>query len=96
MSGSNGSNGNGEYDTPAVLQRPVVNPANRAAVMVLHNLALTLEATPRALVDIAKTIQLSSEPLSPSLGKRIADVITEHAGNALRGAQALKEATEAT
>ena len=83
---------NDDFDTPNVIQRPVVNPANRAAVMVLHNLALTLEATPRALVDIAKTIQMATEELSPTLRERIAEVITEHAGEALRGAQALKEA----
>lgn len=82
-----------EMDTPTVLQRPVVNPANRAAVMVLHNLALTLEATPRALVDIAKTIQLATEPLSKPLRERIADVIRQHASDALRGAQALTETT---
>lgn len=81
-----------EENTPTVLDRPVLNASNRAAVMVLHNLALTLEATPRALVDIAKTIQLAAEPLSPTLRERIAKVIREHAGAAMRGAQALVEA----
>lgn len=74
------SSGNGrddEYDTP--VDRPVAHERNRPLVMVLHNLALTLEATPRALGDIARTIQLSAEIASDLQVQRIASVLRDHA-----------------
>jgi hypothetical protein len=88
------SNGNGsEYDTPVVIQRPVLNDSNRPLVMVLHNLALQLEAFPRALADIARTIQLAPDQATDLQKARIAKVIEEQgAAVLLRGAQAVKEA----
>lgn len=73
------SSGNGrdtEYDTP--VERPVRNARNRPLVLVLHNLALTLEATPRALGDIARTIQDSAEEPSDLQVQRIAHVLRDH------------------
>lgn len=78
-------------DTPKVFQRPVLNPENRAAVMVLHNLALTLEATPRALLDIAKTIQLATDPLTDLQRERIAQILEDHAATVKRGAQEVRD-----
>ncbi len=80
-----------DFDTPRVFQAPVLNPENRAMVMVLHNLALTLEATPRGLLDIAKTIQLATEPLTDLQRERIAQVLDEHAAEVKRGAQEVRE-----
>lgn len=80
-----------EAETPTVTQRPVLNDANRAAVMVLHNLALQLEATPRALGDIARTIQLAADPVTDLQRERIAKILDEHAAVVARGAQEVRE-----
>ena len=85
---------NGEMDTPTVIQRPVLNDSNRPLVMVLHNLALQLEAFPRALADIARTIQLAPDEVTAAQAKRIANVIREQGVTPLlAGAQGVEEST---
>jgi hypothetical protein len=84
---------NGEIDTPNVIQRPCLNEANRPLVMVLHNLALAMEAFPRVLADIARTIQLAPDTVTSAQKKRIADAAREQgAVPLLAGAQAIEEA----
>ncbi len=81
-----------DFDTPHVIDRPVLNPANRAVVMVLHNLALQVEAFPRALLDIAKAIQLAEDEMTAAQVGRIAKVIRENGAQPLlAGAQAVEE-----
>ena len=87
------SNGSDQMDTPNVIQRPCLNEANRPLVMVLHNLALAMEAFPRALADIARTIQLAPDEATIAQKKRIANAVREQGGvPLLAGAQAIEEA----
>lgn len=75
--------------TPPVIQRPVLNPANRSLVMILHNLILELEAFPRQLAELARMIQMSSDPVGAAARAGISQVI-HGAGEALaRGADAM-------
>lgn len=85
-------NNGDEFDTPRVIERPVLNAANRALVHVLHNLALGAEAFPRALAAIARRIQMAPDPVGPGQATEIAKAIEEHAQAMAAGANDVKEA----
>jgi len=77
--------------------RPVMNADNVPLVDVLYHLgnAIELSATSVAdgLRDIAKTIQLTPDPVTDLMRERIARVVEEHAIVVKVGAQRIREAT---
>lgn len=78
-------------DQVTPVSRPVANPANKPLVMVLHNLALTLEATPRALAEIARDIQRDPAPTHSLNKERIAGVLDEHVAAVAAAAKEIRE-----
>lgn len=65
-----------EIETPT--ERPtVVNPVNRPLVTILHNLALSFEAFPRAILKIARAIQDDPVAVHELHAKGIGGVIRE-------------------
>lgn len=72
-------------------ERPVRNMANRPMVTILHNLALTLEATPRALLAIAQAIQDDAAPVHDLNREKIAQILDEHAATVSAAATEIRE-----
>ncbi len=73
-------------------ERPVVHEANARMVDVMSALRYALEATPKALGDIERTLRLSPYPITNVQQGRIADLLDEHSGVVRRGAQKVREA----
>lgn len=75
-------------ETP--VERPVRNIANRPLVAILHNLALSFEAFPRAILELARAIQEDPAPVHDLHRKRLGDVVQEAANGILAYANEIK------
>lgn len=82
------NNGHDEFvnsdDMVTPVERPARNPLNRPLVTVLHNLALSFEAFPRAILEIARAIQDDPVAVHELHRKKVGETVIE-AGQAVIG-----------
>ncbi|HVQ52889.1 MAG TPA: hypothetical protein VMS92_22870 [Mycobacterium sp.] len=72
------------------VDRPAAHPANKAKLMVIHNLALAMSARATRVAEIAHTIAADPAPVHDITWNKIADVLEEDGKDELRAAASLR------